>query len=136
MHRIARFTAVAFVLGLGAVGFGAIDSIALAQGAMPTKTGQSSAGPVLTDSKGMTLYTYDKDAGGKSTCNGQCATNWPPLMASADAKPMGDYTVVTRDDGAKQWAYKGKPLYAWAKDAKPGDTTGEGVNNVWHIARP
>jgi Uncharacterized protein conserved in bacteria len=136
MHRIARFTAVALVLGLGAVGFGAIDSIALAQGTMPTKTGQSSAGPVLTDSKGMTLYTYDKDAGGKSTCNGQCATNWPPLMASADAKPMGDYTVVTRDDGSKQWAYKGKPLYAWAKDAKPGDTTGEGVNNVWHIARP
>ena len=43
---------------------------------------------------------------------------------------------MTRDDGGKQWAYKGKPLYAWSKDAKPGDVTGDGVNNVWHIAAP
>jgi predicted lipoprotein with Yx(FWY)xxD motif len=89
----------------------------------------------LTDAKGMTLYTFDRDAGGKSACNGPCATNWPPLMAAADAKDSGDWTVVTRDDGAKQWAYKGKPLYAWAKDTKPGDKTGDGVNNVWHTAK-
>jgi predicted lipoprotein with Yx(FWY)xxD motif len=44
--------------------------------------------------------------------------------------------VHVRDDGAKQWAYKGKPLYTWAKDTKPGDITGDGVNNVWHIAKP
>ena len=75
------------------------------------------------------------DAGGKSACNGPCATNWPPLMADGDAKASGDWTVVTRDDGGKQWAYKGKPLYTWAKDAKPGDKTGDGVNNVWHTAK-
>ncbi len=102
----------------------------------PTKTTKTASGQILTDQKGMTLYVFDKDAGGKSTCNGQCATNWPPLAAPADAKPMGKYTVVTRDDGAKQWAYNGKPLYTWVKDAKPGDTTGDGVNNVWHIAKP
>ena len=73
-----------------------------------------------TDAKGMTLYTFDKDAGGKSACNGPCATNWPPLMAGADAKASGDWTVVTRDDGGKQWAYKGKPLYTWAKDTQAG----------------
>jgi predicted lipoprotein with Yx(FWY)xxD motif len=84
----------------------------------------------------MTLYTFDKDAGGKSACNGPCATNWPPLMASADAKPAGSYTVIARDDGGKQWAYKGKPLYAWNKDQKPGDVTGDGfLNGAWHIAQ-
>ncbi len=90
---------------------------------------------VLTNSAGMTLYTFDKDAGGKSACNGPCAANWPPLMAGVDAKAAGDWSIVTRDDGAKQWAYKGKPVYLWAKDTKPGDKTGDGFNNVWHVIK-
>lgn len=95
------------------------------------------SGGKLTDSKGMTLYTFDKDAAGKSACNGGCATNWPPLMAPADAKSMGKYSVVTRDDGSKQWAYDGKPLYTWAKDSKAGDTAGDGMaNGAWHVAKP
>ena len=104
---------------------------------MPAKTGDTALGKVLTDTKGMPLYTFDKDAGGKSACNGPCATNWPPLVASADDKASGDWSVVTRDDGAKQWAYKSKPLYTWAKDMKAGDTTGDGFNNgAWHAAKP
>jgi predicted lipoprotein with Yx(FWY)xxD motif len=103
---------------------------------VPVKMGKTAIGTVLTDSAGMTLYTYDKDEGGKSMCNGPCASNWPPLMADAGAQPTGEYTVITRDDGSKQWAYDGKPLYTWTKDAKPGDTTGNGVNNVWHVAKP
>ena len=90
---------------------------------------------VLTNTAGMTLYTFDKDAGGKSACNGPCAANWPPLMAGADAKASGDWSIVTRDEGAKQWAYKGKPVYLWVKDQKPGDKTGDGVNSIWHIAK-
>ena len=102
-----------------------------------TKTHASAKGKVLTDSKGMTLYTFDKDAGGKSACNGACATNWPPLMAAANAKPAKGYSVVMRDDGGKQWAYKGKPLYTWKNDKKPGDITGDGfLNGAWHIAKP
>ena len=91
----------------------------------------------LTNAAGMTLYTFDKDAAGsgKSACNGPCATNWPPLMAAAAAKPSGEYSIATRDDGAKQWAFKGKPLYLWAKDQKPGDKTGDGFNSIWHTAR-
>ena len=100
----------------------------------PTKTMDGA----LTNAGGMTLYTFDKDAtgSGKSVCNGPCAANWPPLMAATNAKASGDYTIVVRDDGSRQWAYKGKPLYLWVKDSKPGDRTGDGVNNVWRLARP
>jgi predicted lipoprotein with Yx(FWY)xxD motif len=93
---------------------------------------------MLTGSNGMTLYTFDKDAAGsgKSACNGPCATNWPPLYVMDGDAAAGDYGIVTRDDGKKQWAFKGKPLYYWAKDQKPGDKTGDGFNNVWRIAKP
>lgn len=92
---------------------------------------------ILTGKNGMTLYNFDRDAAGsgKSVCNGPCATNWPPLTAG-DAAASGDYSVVTRDDGGKQIAYKGKPLYYWIKDTKAGDKTGDGVNNVWHLVKP
>ena len=115
-------------IGLAALAFAA--PLAFAQA--PAKT----AGGMLVNGSGMTLYTFDKDSGGKSACNGACASNWPPLAAAPDAKPSGDWTIVTRDDGAKQWAYKGKPLYSWSKDQKMGDMTGDGVNNVWHVAKP
>lgn len=93
---------------------------------------------MLVGPNGMTLYTFDRDVAGsgKSVCNGPCATNWPPLMAADSDKPMGDYMVITRDDGKKQWAMKGKPLYYWIKDTKAGDKTGDGVQSVWHIVKP
>lgn len=93
---------------------------------------------VLTGSNGMTLYTFDKDAAGsgKSVCNGPCAANWPPLYAAEGAMASGDYSIIARDDGKQQWALKGKPLYYWVKDMKPGDRTGDGFNNVWRVARP
>jgi predicted lipoprotein with Yx(FWY)xxD motif len=93
---------------------------------------------VFVGPNGMTLYTFDRDAAGagKSACNGPCATNWPPLAVAAGASATGDWSVVTRDDSGKQWAYKGKPVYFWAKDQKAGDRTGDGVNNAWRLARP
>lgn len=93
---------------------------------------------VLAGANGMTLYTFDRDlaGSGKSACNGPCAANWPPLMAADDARPGGDYSIIVRDDGKKQFAYKGRPLYFWGKDAKPGDRTGDGFNKVWHTATP
>ena len=108
-----------------------------AASAQMLKTADTAKGKTFVDSKGMTLYTFDKDAAGKSACNGPCAENWPPLMAAADAKAAGDMTVVVRDDGKKMWAYKGKPLYTFKKDTKPGDTTGDGfLNGAWHMAKP
>lgn len=103
--------------------------------AAPATVAETSKGKALVDAKGMTLYTFDKDEAGKSACNGPCAQNWPPLMATSASGPT-NWTVVTRDDGGKQWAYKGKPLYTWAKDSKAGDVTGDGVLNVWHFAHP
>jgi predicted lipoprotein with Yx(FWY)xxD motif len=102
----------------------------------PAKIADSAKGKILVDMKGMTLYVFDKDAAGKSNCNGPCIQNWPALAAAAGAKGSGDWSVVTRDDGSLQWAYKGKPLYIWTKDTKAGDTTGDGINNVWHVANP
>ena len=95
------------------------------------------SGGHFVDSSGRTLYTFDRDApgSGKSACNGQCAELWPPAKADADAKAEGDLTLVTRDDGSKQWAYKGKPVYTYAKDSKPGETTGDNFRDVWHVAK-
>lgn len=121
---------------LAIVATATVATMAFAQMA-PTKTGDSAKGKVLTNDSGMTLYVFDKDSGGKSACNGPCAGNWPPLKASADAKPMGNYSIISRDDGSKQWAYKGRPLYNWKNDKNPGDITGDGfLNNTWHIAQP
>jgi predicted lipoprotein with Yx(FWY)xxD motif len=124
-------TRTASILGLSAALFA---GGAFAQSAAPAKV----ADGVLVGANGMTLYIFDKDTAGsgKSVCNGPCATNWPPLMAADSDTASGDWSVVTRDDGKKQWALKGKPLYFWAKDTKPGDKTGDGVLSVWHSAKP
>jgi predicted lipoprotein with Yx(FWY)xxD motif len=101
----------------------------------PFKTMASAGGEVLTDAKGMTLYTYDKDAAGMSNCTGECAEYWPPVMADAMAKPTGDLTVIKRPDGTMQWADKGMPLYTFAKDKKPGDMMGDNMKGVWHVVK-
>jgi predicted lipoprotein with Yx(FWY)xxD motif len=82
---------------------------------------------------GKPLYTFSRDTeAGKSACNGGCATAWPPLAAAADAKADGDWSVVTRDDGAKMWAYKGKPLYTFMRDTAGQPATG--VSAAWPLA--
>ncbi|WP_207283819.1 hypothetical protein [Pseudomonas sp. FW300-N2F2] len=92
---------------------------------------------MFTDHKGMTLYTFAKDTGGKSMCNDKCAANWPPLKAESDDKSTGEWTVINRDDGTKQWAYDGKPLYTFVMDKKAGDMTGDGkMDGAWKVAKP
>ena len=81
--------------------------------------------PVYADARGMTLYTYDKDTEpGKSACVGDCLKSWPAAIAPANAKPVGDWSIITRDDGAMQWALKGKPLYTFVKDKDVGHVGG------------
>jgi predicted lipoprotein with Yx(FWY)xxD motif len=94
-------------------------------------------GEVLAGPTGMTLYTFANDKEpGKSACNGPCAENWPPFRPEANAPaPKAPLSVITREDGSKQYAYKGKPLYYWKNDKRTGDGTGHGVNNVWAVAK-
>jgi predicted lipoprotein with Yx(FWY)xxD motif len=86
----------------------------------------------LTDASGRTLYTFDKDSATASACNGGCAAMWPPFVAPGGAAAKGDFTLVGRDDGAQQWSYKGRPLYLFSGDTKPGEAKGEGMGGVWH----
>jgi predicted lipoprotein with Yx(FWY)xxD motif len=104
-----------------------------------TQTGPAKvADGVLVGPNERSLYTLDTDpsGGGRSACNGPCAANWPPLKATPEARGGGDWTVIARDDGSRQWAYKGRPVYYWSKDTKAGDRSGDGVNGVWRLARP
>lgn len=125
-------------MSLTRLSFAAVLAVALAACATMSSAPAGVSDGVLVGPNKMTLYTFDRDAAGsgKSVCNGPCANNWPPLMAAADASASGDWSIVVRDDGSRQWAYKGKPVYYWAKDQKPGDRTGDGFNNVWRLARP
>jgi predicted lipoprotein with Yx(FWY)xxD motif len=68
-------------------------------------------------------------------CNGRCAVNWPPFTPRGDDKSARDFTIIKRDDGSSQWAYKGKPLYFYEGDKQVGGKNGEGLNGVWHVAK-
>lgn len=90
---------------------------------------------ILVAANGMTLYTFDKDGANKSNCNDGCLKAWPALMAGADTKVSGEFSIIHRDDGGKQIAMNGKPLYFYVADQKAGDITGDGSGGVWHAIR-
>jgi predicted lipoprotein with Yx(FWY)xxD motif len=103
----------------------------------PAKVVQTRRGAILADPNGMTLYTFDRDTSGNaSTCDGKCTERWKPLIAPEDAQAKGDFTVITRSDGSKMWAYRYRPLYTSQYDKAPGDINGFDGANLWHIARP
>ncbi len=91
---------------------------------------------VFVNGSGMTVYSFDKDiaGSGKSVCVAACATIWPPVAAVSDSV-TAPYSVVTRDDGAKQLAYKGKPMYLYAADQAPGQRSGDNFKDVWHVVK-
>ena len=103
----------------------------------PVITGKTKKGTVLADSKGMTLYYFDRDdSGNKSNCDGKCAEKWLPLAADKTAQASGDFTVIVRSDGSRMWAYRYRPLYTSNDDKAPGDANGFDPQNLWHVARP
>jgi len=98
-------------------------------------------GKFLDDSAGFTLYAYAPDTKDTSNCYDSCEKFWPPLLstdkpalgAGVDASLLG---TTQRKDGTTQVTYKGAPLYYFLKDAAPGDTKGQGLQNVWHVLAP
>ena len=91
---------------------------------------------VLVNAGGMTVYTFDKDASGAGTsaCNGPCATNWPAVPADG-AAVAAPYSTLKREDGTKQLAYKGKPLYLYSADKQAGEQKGENFKGMWHVVK-
>jgi predicted lipoprotein with Yx(FWY)xxD motif len=130
---------VAAALGLTA-GAAMADTPAASQDAAPAATPgvvttqPFPGGTVMADIAGHTLYTSDRDKSGKSACDADCARDWKPLPAAWMARDEGDWSVLTREDGTRQWAYQGKPLYTFAGDHKAGDTNGDGVDGRWRAA--
>lgn len=106
-------------------------------GGWPARVVMRGKGPMLVDLKGMTLYYFERDnSGTKSTCDGKCAEKWIPLAAPADARATADFTVITRSDGSKMWAYRYRPLYTSHADKTPGEANGFDSSMLWHVARP
>jgi len=117
-----------------------LSIVAAAQTPTVQIVSNSQLGDILADASGKTLYIFTNDTAGQaSTCNGTCATNWPPLTIpsgspTAPSGLPGALSTIARTDGALQVAYNGMPLYTFANDTAAGQTNGQGVNNVWFVA--
>ena len=155
-----RFTATLRAVALAAIGLGASATASFARGddapqlATPLGitvqlVGKINFGLIIgynldrtqqfsyADAKGMTLYTYapDADSPGKSTCVAECAAVWPPAVALPGSKPFGNWSLISRDGGVKQWAFRGKPLYTYTKDSKISEVNGRGLDQGnWQAA--
>ncbi len=116
---------------------------------IPNTVTLNDEGSVLIAASGLSLYTFANDNLGQSSCNGvsgddpgttsdanSCAGLWPPLLADSGAVASGKFSLITRDDGTMQWAYESAPLYNFSGDTSQGDTLGDGLDGIWHLARP
>lgn len=130
---LVTLTAAALLAACGTTG----KPTESASGARPSTLTQAADG-TLIGPDGRTLYTFseDKASSGQSACNSTCAVNWPPLTVAPSAVPLGDYSIITREGGVRQWAFKGKPLYYYAADKKAGDKLGSGLGGMWTVAKP
>lgn len=135
MKSIASVFTVAFLAGLLLTG-----TMALADHHAVKVSQKDGVGSFLADTKGMTLYYFKKDTPGKSACEGDCVAKWPlyfrEAVAAKDGLKAEDFATINRADGQKQTTYKGMPLYYFVGDKNPGDTTGQGVKDVWYAVNP
>ncbi|WP_017199989.1 hypothetical protein [Arthrobacter sp. M2012083] len=131
----------------------AVTSSAAATSASPTvdssttsgaemKVSSSSAGQIVTDSKGMSLYVFTKDVkdSGTSACLDACLEAWPVFTTTSETPTVEGVTgtagTIATPDGKKHVTLNGMPLYYYAKDKAPGDVTGQGVGGVWYLVSP
>jgi predicted lipoprotein with Yx(FWY)xxD motif len=115
---------------------------ATASTAVDLKTASSTAGNIVVDAKGMSVYFFTKDAkdSGTSACTDACLAAWPPVTTTSEQPSADGVTgtlgTIPTPDGKKQVTLEGLPLYYFAQDSKPGDILGQGVSNVWYLADP
>lgn len=137
--------AVAVAVALASLGIAAAGGSAAKRHAQLTLEVRTTAlGKILVNSKGRTLYLFEKDKGTKSECSGACAKNWPPLRTSGKPTVGHDLSAskvgtTKRSDGKRQVTYKGHPLYTFVKDTKPGDTKGQNLDAFgaqWSVLSP
>ncbi|PKN17432.1 MAG: hypothetical protein CVU71_16605 [Deltaproteobacteria bacterium HGW-Deltaproteobacteria-6] len=133
MKKITMFLVVVGVLVLG------ISAVMGMHHAVKIQK-KDGIGKYLTDTEGHALYMFKKDSAGKSACAGPCLEKWPVYYREAVAAPQGteaaDFGTITRGDGLKQTTFRGYPLYYWVNDKNPGETNGQGVNNIWFVINP
>lgn len=118
---------------------GAEVSVSEAGAEASIEVASSDLGEILVDGEGTTLYLFTPDAQGDSTCYDDCEANWPPLTDGAEAGSGVDAGLLgstTRTDGSEQVTYNGWPLYYFAGDVAPGETNGQGINEIWFVVSP
>jgi predicted lipoprotein with Yx(FWY)xxD motif len=134
--------AVALVIaGCGGGGSGKAPSSTSASSSPTLRLAGLAPGKALVDGQGRTLYLFEADKGDTSTCNGACASIWPPatVAGTGTAGPgltAADIGTTKRSDGKSQLTYNGHPLYRYAADGKPGDVNGQGLDQFgakWYV---
>ena len=127
---IGVVSAVALVLLFTAVAGAGGAPATPSGGTVALKTGKAGGVTVLTNAKGLTVYTFAADSPGKSNCNGSCAAYWPPVTGSPSAAAgiPGTFATITRADGTKQVTWNGHPLYTYVGDRGPGQASGNNLN--------
>ena len=147
-RSVALMVVGAAMVALVAAGCGSKSYSSSSQSSTPVSSnaatlssGSTSLGKVLVGANGRTLYLFEKDTGGKSSCTGGCAAEWPPFTTTG--KPSAGtgvnaamLSVTKRPDGKSQVVYAGHPLYYYATDTKAGDTNGQGLNAFgaeWYV---
>jgi len=114
-----------------------IPLMAVAQEQLPPEISvvEMGAGRLFVSSEGLTLYTFkrDREQAGTSLCVDDCALQWPPALAPEGAGEVGNWTVIERADGTRQWAYKSSPVYTYVKDTHAGAMIGEKASGFWAV---
>jgi predicted lipoprotein with Yx(FWY)xxD motif len=141
---LSRLVAVLIAVAASALLLAAASWARSEAGAAAVGAHRSSLGKVLVDSRGRTLYLFERDKNDRSACYGQCATFWPPLLTSAKPSAAAGVSAsllgtTRRINGSMQVTYAGHPLYRFAEDTKPGQTKGEGLKffgGNWYVVAP
>ena len=144
MHRLHLAVALVVAASLAAGAAGAMAGTHAAGRATTVTTSGSRLGRILVDGQGRTLYLFEKDAKGRSSCTGACAAYWPPLLTHGKPAAHGSVKqsllgVTHPGDGTSQVTYAGHPLYRFVQDTKPGQANGQGLDVYgaeWYVLSP